>query len=151
MKYKDDAYNIEYIITQAPWPFDTLALVAAVMMTARTNVIMAENRNSMPRVRANSLPTELFFSQCGHLASWLISELNRNSSPQWPQFTLQRPGTGEMSVFVGLFLGVGVYKTISLWHDGRGHEILCAVDLQISKQLQGHLMYFWPGGGSRMG
>ena len=67
-----------------------------------------------PRARANSRPTELFFSQCGHLASWLTKELKRKVSPQWPQTTRHMPGTGEMSAFVGLFLAGGEYKTIIL-------------------------------------
>lgn len=132
-------------------PLATWGLVTTVTTIANTRDSIAKNKNIRPRALANSLPTELFFSQCGHLASWLTNELNKNVSPQWPQFTLHIPGTGEMSLVAGLFLDVGLYKTIILWHDWRGHEILCAVDLQMSKQLQGHLMYFWPGGGSLMG
>lgn len=32
-----------------------------------------------------------------------------------------------------------------------GHAILCELLLQMSKQLQGHLTYFRPGGAFRMG
>ena len=34
---------------------------------------------------------------------------------------------------------------------GRGHPILLDVSLQISRQLQGHLTYFFPVGGFLMG
>lgn len=60
------------------------------------------------------------------------------------------PGTGEMSEAFGVSLA-GEYKTIIFLHSTLGQDILWAVDLQISKQLHGHLMYFWPGGGLRIG
>ena len=33
----------------------------------------------------------------------------------------------------------------------RGQDILVDVDLHVSKALQGHLMYFFPGGGGLIG
>lgn len=86
-------------------------------MIADTNESIAKNKNIKPRARANCLPTELFFSQCGHLASWFTKELKRKVSPQWPQLTLHIPGTGDISLLLVLFLTVGVYKTMILRHD----------------------------------
>lgn len=45
-----------------------------------------------------------------------------------------------------LFLSVSV-----AYQFGRGHPILLDVSLQISRQLQGHLTYFFPVGGFLMG
>lgn len=41
-----------------------------------------------------------------------------------------------------------LYHTYQL---GRGHPILRDVSLQISRQLQGHLTYFFPAGGFLIG
>lgn len=46
--------------------------------------------------------------------------------------------------------GLGV-RLMILLQLGRGHAIRCDELLQISKQLQGHLTYFFPGGALRMG
>lgn len=151
IKYKAARYKTEYNAIQPFWPSDTREFVTIVTTSASTNDNSARNRKIKPRALANCLPTELFFSQCGHLASWLTNELNRNVSPQWPQLTLHIPGTGEMSLVLGLFFAGGVYKTIIFRHDVRGQEILCAVDLQMSKQLHWQRIYFWPGGGSLIG
>lgn len=144
-------YKMENKAIQPFFPFETWGAVTTVTMIPNTIDTRARNMNMSPLARAKSLPTELFFSQCGHRASWLTNELNRNVSPQWPQLTRHIPGMGEMSLALGVFFAVGEYKTIILWQDWRGHEILCAVDLHMSKQLQGHLIYFCPGGGFLIG
>lgn len=133
------------------FPFATCEWVTTVTTIARMIERKARNRKIKPRALANSLPTELFFSQCGHLASWLNSELNKNVSPQCPQLTRHIPGTGETSLVVGFVFTFGEYRTMIFWHAFLGQEIFCAVALHISKQLQGHLMYFWPAGGSLIG
>ena len=150
-KYKAHRYINEYKAIHPLLPLATWECVTTVTTMANIKDSTARKRNIRPRARANSLPTELFFSQCGHLASWLTNELNRNVSPQWPQFTRHIPGMGEMSLVFWVFFAVGEYKTIIFLHDARGHEILCAVDLHMSKQLHGHLMYFWPDGGLLIG
>lgn len=54
-----------------------------------------------------------------------------------------RVGTGGVT-------GLGARLIIRL-QLGRGHAILCDELLQISKQLHGHLTYFFPGGALRIG
>lgn len=69
MKYKADKYNIEYKAIQPFLPADTADFVTTVIIIAITRDSKAKNKKIKPLARANSLPTELFFSQCGHLAS----------------------------------------------------------------------------------
>lgn len=56
-----------------------------------------------------------------------------------------------MSLVLGVVLAAGLHKTIIFLQESRGQEILCAVDLQMSRQLHGHLIYFWPGGAALIG
>lgn len=69
IKYKAAKYNIEYNAIQPFLPSVTCGFVTIVTTSASTNDSRAKNRNIKPRARANCLPTELFFSQWGHLAS----------------------------------------------------------------------------------
>lgn len=69
IKYKAAKYNTEYNAIQPFLPSATCGFVTIVTTSANTKASIAKNMNIRPRARANCLPTELFFSQCGHLAS----------------------------------------------------------------------------------
>lgn len=77
-------YNVEYRAIQPPFVGCSSSWidVTTVTITAISKASIAKNTNVRPRARANFLPTELFFSQWGHRASWLTSELNKKVSPQ---------------------------------------------------------------------
>jgi len=72
--------------------------------------------------------------------------LTKNVSWQCAQATRHIPG----SVGTGGVTGLGARLIIRL-QLGRGQAILCDELLQISKQLHGHLTYFFPGGALRIG
>jgi len=122
--------------------------VKIVVNTAIKSTNKARTKNIKLLLLAKLLPTELFFSQWGQRARPLMRELNKKVSPQWPQSTLHIPGTGERSMVLVALIVPGVYKTIILLQVDLGQEIFWAVELQMSKQLQLHLMYFFAGGGS---
>lgn len=119
----------------------------------------------MPRPLAKSGPTEDTFLQCGHRARAFVSVLNcketQNENPakhncglaltrkvswQWPQVTRHMPGM----VGTGGVTGLGA-RLMILLQLGLGQAILWEELLQMSKQLQGHLTYFLPGGAFRIG
>lgn len=60
---------MEYKAIQPFLPFETCDCVTTVTVIANTSDSIAKNKNINPLALANSLPTELFFSQCGHLAN----------------------------------------------------------------------------------
>lgn len=69
-----------------------------------------------------------------------------NVSKQWPQFTLHIPGIDGTGGVTGL--GARLMILLQL---GLGQAILWEELLQMSKQLHGHLTYFFPGGAFLIG
>jgi len=76
----------------------------------------------------------------------IIHKLTKNVSWQCAQVTRHIPGTEGTD-----WLAVLGDKFMILLQVGRGQAMRCEVALQISKQLQGHLTYFFPGGALRIG
>lgn len=62
-------YSVEYKAIQPAFVGCSWIDVTTVTMMAIIKASKAKNKNVKPRALANSLPTELFFSQWGHLAS----------------------------------------------------------------------------------
>lgn len=77
---------------------------------------------------------------------FILYQLTKNVSWQWAQPTLHMPGIDR----TGGVMGLGARLIIRLQF-GLGQAIRCEELLHISRQLQGHRTYFFPGGAFLMG
>ena len=118
-------------------------------MPAVTPIPIAKNvavriKKIIPRLLANSRPTEETFVQCGHLASDLFSILKENVCMQWPHETRHIPGI-DGKLFELLGPAEAGARLMILLQLGRGQAILKDDALHIRRQLQGQRTYFLPG------
>lgn len=106
------------------------------------------------RLRGSALPTEEIFLQCGHFARVLnLSSIHRNVFPQCPHTTLVPSGWIGNAGWAGCSSEISITgpRLIIRLQLGLGHPIRRDVSLQMRRQLQGHLTYFFPVGGFLIG
>lgn len=106
------------------------------------------------RLRGRALPTEEIFLQCGHFARVLnLSSIHRNVFPQCPHTTLVPSGWTGSAGWAGCSSEMSIMgpRLIMRRQLGLGHPIRRDVSLQMRRQLQGHLTYFFPVGGVLIG
>lgn len=106
------------------------------------------------RLRGSALPTEEIFLQCGHFARVLnLNSIHRNVFPQCPHTTLVPSGCTGNAGWAGCSSETSITgpRLIMRLQLGLGHPIRRDVSLQMRRQLQGHLTYFFPAGGFLIG